>query len=157
MGSDVINPKHFVQSEFQSTLPHGERHTKGCILLGTAGFNPRSHMGSDCHLVRQQGYRQVSIHAPTWGATRCRRLPLTISKVSIHAPTWGATLRQCLLTMLFPFQSTLPHGERPKLIIKTTNVSCFNPRSHMGSDLINPSLIFCIARFQSTLPHGERH
>ena len=34
------------------------------------GFNPRSHVGSDAH-AWQLGYKcLVSIHAPTWGATK---------------------------------------------------------------------------------------
>ena len=57
-------------SEFQSTLPRGERQ---CLRYAPAKKN------------------YVSIHAPTWGATL---FSLTFSKyvdVSIHAPTWGAT------------------------------------------------------------------
>ena len=80
------------QQRFQSTRPRGARPTgkwKGPLH---PCFNPRAHVGRDsllltltiCHL-------SVSIHAPTWGATRtrteCRRRP----HVSIHAPTWGAT------------------------------------------------------------------
>ena len=55
-------------------------------------------------------------------------------QVSIHAPTWGATHEDIKSTERYLFQSTLPHGERPMAIEVSSIVSCFNPRSHMGSD-----------------------
>ena len=33
-------------------------------------FNPRAHMGRDIKPRSLQHFRRVSIHAPTWGATR---------------------------------------------------------------------------------------
>ena len=79
---------------------------------------------------------------------------------------------------IWKFQSTLPHGERQELFLLRSVTSCFNPRSHTGSDL---SLYFIrtlsqrfnprshtgsdlvpfydaatVCQFQSTLPHGER-
>ena len=85
------------------------------VRLPQICFNPRSRRGSD-NLLRltDVGEWQVSIHAPTWGATRCRAHRIcSIGSfnprshlgsdyvasndsvgidVSIHAPTWGATL-----------------------------------------------------------------
>ena len=77
------------------------------------GFNPRSHAGSDRTCTLARGVPQVSIHAPTRGATKIDTLrhqklrcfnPRShagsdksvavlnaISYVSIHAPTRGAT------------------------------------------------------------------
>ena len=77
---------------FQSTLPHGERRERGCGA-GIGG--------------------EVSIHAPTWGATYSRG--------------WYAASG-------ITFQSTLPHGERPGVISGSSVLASFNPRSHMGSD-----------------------
>ena len=54
------------------------------------------------------------------------------------------------------FQSTLPRGERLCMIYICPRHSCFNPRSHEGSD-IGQSISLAFARqFQSTLPRGER-
>ena len=53
------------------------------------------------------------------------------------------------------FQSTLPHGERLLLIKYLLLKFSFNPRSHMGSDLVSLQNAFG-SEFQSTLPHGER-
>jgi len=38
-------------------------------LLQLLGFNPRTRMGCDLESTNGQGYFQVSIHAPAWGAT----------------------------------------------------------------------------------------
>lgn len=35
----------------------------------------------------------ISIHAPTWGATRQSKRRPVFRKISIHAPTWGATVK----------------------------------------------------------------
>ena len=78
---------------FQSTHPHGVRHSTG-HNLGTANsisihapawgatqtcskrlclildFNPRTRMGCDVYLYNAQSSSVISIHAPAWGATR---------------------------------------------------------------------------------------
>ena len=99
-------------------------------------------------------------------------------RVSIHAPTWGATKYSLNDIIKILFQSTLPHGERLCISNLSLSLARFNPRSHMGSDfaiVINKSDYLsvsihaptwgatCEAKraalirlFQSTLPHGER-
>ena len=157
MGSDGWCRSFFTHNpKFQSTLPHGERPCS--LSLGARGgsFNPRSHMGSD-----------IIAHT---------RLAL-LWNVSIHAPTWGATHWPSRLHPLQLFQSTRPHGERRNARRDWTRISGFNPRSHMGSDLIikckfspfevsihaptwgaTQGWLCCHSSiwFQSTLPHGER-
>ena len=76
-------------------------------------FNPRAHVGRDGYFGAGPHDREVSIHAPTWGATMTAAAFPTIKisfnprahvgrdtilqaffqqvLVSIHAPTWGAT------------------------------------------------------------------
>ena len=77
-------------------------------------FNPRSHEGSDVVTHVHRYSRNVSIHAPTRGATMWCCYPTDNAPVSIHAPTRGATewLEQCF--EIVEFQSTLPRGERRK-------------------------------------------
>ncbi len=80
-------------ASFQSTLPHGERPPVARTL---------------------RTLKEVSIHAPAWGAT-IRSWPRHLCvRVSIHAPAWGATLARELDVIRSGFQSTLPHGERPR-------------------------------------------
>ena len=144
--------------QFQSTLPHGERHRLLHNRYAGGQFQSTLPHGERLTSIDiAKSIMDVSIHAPTWGATGYSRAKLTTADVSIHAPTWGATqqwnyhqdqakfqstlphgerlLATILLLLLFLFQSTLPHGERP---------SC---SSYSGRMVL----------FQSTLPHGERH
>ena len=121
---------------FQSTLPQGERLWK---------FS---------RFARNQ---EISIHAPTRGATRrrvqnvrCSTFQSTLPQgerlvqqylcilpdiISIHAPTRGATGKDAgKIDKDLKFQSTLPQGERRCLKRQRGAVSYFNPRSHKGSD-----------------------
>ena len=101
---------------------------------------------------------QVSIHAPTWGATQhtfritillcfnprthmgCDRYTPATSfrgaKVSIHAPTWGATSPHFRLSVHAPVSIHAPTWGATQLSFSTTG----------GLTL-----------FQSTHPHGVRH
>ena len=90
-GSDVdAFYKVAVKDEFQSTLPHGERPLSRSIMRLVTYFNPRSHTGSDF----MAGYLAGDVD------------------ISIHAPTRGATYTSIRLYKQLRFQSTLPHGER---------------------------------------------
>ena len=121
---------------FQSTLPRGERPTA----------QPSGSFISD-----------ISIHAPTRGATKT---PIEIAlgvDISIHAPTRGATNSPVSNKIFDIFQSTLPRGERrcrerfkewaEQISIHAPTRGAtrlkaggvrkwkdFNPRSHEGSD-----------------------
>ena len=59
----------------------------------TDSFNPRTHMGCDKRETEARLGDVVSIHAPTWGATKQHPRGNKAEGVSIHAPTWGATLK----------------------------------------------------------------
>ena len=78
-----------------------------------AYFNPRSHEGSDTTGKDIQIDGQISIHAPTRGATEDELNFEFDMEISIHAPTRGATVKT---------QQVIHHTEN------------FNPRSHEGSD-----------------------
>ena len=110
--------KSEVNKVFQSTLPRGERHKRPLFFVCEANFNPRSHEGSDQTLSSVRCSPQISIHAPTRGATVgiidrkeilyfnprshegsdvIRRVRFTGNgTISIHAPTRGATCRSWL-------------------------------------------------------------
>ena len=76
---------------FQSTLPRGERQINMSTLWKSTNFNPRSHEGSDREYCSNYN----------------------VTEISIHAPTRGATLQHSILLMDWKqFQSTLPRGER---------------------------------------------
>ena len=142
---------------FQSTLPRGERpfsSSEGPLLFY---FNPRSHEGSDAIISCVINMRNISIHAPTRGATLPFEQSAYILHISIHAPTRGATLNQVhrartrSISIHAPTRGATSHSELPsseKFISihaptrgatgKIENMEemkmDFNPRSHEGSD-----------------------
>ena len=187
---------------FQFTLPREERRQVQAQPLTLQNFNPRSHERSD-HITQsfvfrffnfnprshersdpkghgiRRGY-EISIHAPTRGATIPIGLKSFNDLISIHAPTRGATLT-CLeqLQIIRAFQSTLPREERRQDGGEREYTMNFNPRSHERSDPVLSSVplgsvpisIHAPTRgatcfhfvkllwglFQSTLPREERH
>ena len=71
MGCDTLQPSgRGPRLLFQSTHPHGVRQIPNCYI---------------------RDRKEISIHAPTWGATEEYKSNSHKSRISIHAPTWGAT------------------------------------------------------------------
>ena len=121
---------------FQSTLPRGERHISTtlfiCIKLY---FNPRSHEGSD--YMRKQACKQIniSIHAPTRGATILTKVFIDDKQFQSTLPRGERHQNFLMVKVVVLFQSTLPRGERPCHFCSYTHcIKYFNPRSHEGSD-----------------------
>ena len=90
-GATDATGMHFSMSEFQSTLPHGERP----FII----HPPCDH--TEFQSTLPHGERPIT-----------QRISAFSRQISIHAPAWGATARAWLIPRSVPFQSTLPHGER---------------------------------------------
>ena len=107
---------------FQSTLPRGER-------LPDAGVRS---LTSD-----------ISIHAPTRGATASSIQYLDLGSISIHAPTRGATRKQ-VRPLLEPrdFNPRSHEGSDLFQLLTSQGLLYFNPRSHEGSDIDEAQLLF---------------
>ena len=139
MGRDGLNTSYNkCLKRFQSTRPRGARRAKPC---------------------KQLRNKDVSIHAPTWGATKAILTLAMPLQVSIHAPTWGATSRherKICDSMLF--QSTRPRGARRRPLRQVQAICpSFNPRAHVGRDRSDYLMITEHTGFQSTRPRGARH
>ena len=78
---------------FQSTLPREERRWQQAKRFWNCDFNPRSHERSDINITDYRMIINISIHAPTRGAT------------DLKLKLWAGV----------QFQSTLPREERPKM------------------------------------------
>ena len=141
-------------------------------------FNPRSHKGSDLNQFPGLYPDEISIHAPTRGATETeipgkppgvdfnprshkgsdtlKPVPWPVSRHfnprSHKGSDSGAASNSGGHGL---FQSTLPQGERQRLLRELHLLLDFNPRSHKGSDWI-ATQNYPGAEFQSTLPQGER-
>ena len=138
MGRDLSAGFVFVRFwMFQSTRPRGARHNNN---------------------YDNDSKRNVSIHAPTWGATGAALdFSLDALKVSIHAPTWGATgasASGCRWLLGFnPRAHVGRDSTRPSPSAASTS---FNPRAHVGRDFDKTFSISSEHEFQSTRPRGAR-
>ena len=92
-------------------------------------------MGCDgvaCHFL---DLAEISIHAPTWGATADKHRAELVFLISIHAPTWGATqlcLRVGVIRHISIHAPTWGATNRPS--IGGVTLENFNPRTHVGCD-----------------------
>ena len=156
MGRDLLLPLSISLLMFQSTRPRGTRPSVAFNAVFFFCFNPRAHVGRDLYVVRIKSRHGVSIHAPTWDATRSPSRDFVSPFVSIHAPTWDATDINACSVRVHLFQSTRPRGTRPKVLQEKRWNWSFNPRAHVGRDLMIlhelPNMLF-----QTTRPRGTRH
>ena len=82
----------------------------------------------------EQGSR-ISIHAPTRGATDYNKGATRQIRISIHAPTRGATIRKRICDSLTRISIHAPtRGATIQGAKGSGNGKYFNPRSHKGSD-----------------------
>ena len=76
---------------FQSTPPHGGRHSAGIISVTDFGFNPRPRMGGDEAQITKAYTMACFNPRPRMGGDQGTANQDCRTKVSIHAPAWGAT------------------------------------------------------------------
>ena len=98
---------------FQSTRPRGARHERLVVLRGLKQFQSTRPRGAR---------RSIGKTVRAW-------------TVSIHAPTWGATRLQKTIKGVFMFQSTRPRGARQIRLKACHMQGSFNPRAHVGRDM----------------------
>ena len=77
-------------------------------------------------------------------------------EVSIHAPAWGATAVALLEFLIMLFQSTRPHGARLRGIESRPSSRAFQSTRPHGARPRSCSRNFFESMFQSTRPHGAR-
>ena len=100
---------------------------------------------------------QVSIHAPTGGATGDAALQQAVEHVSIHAPTGGATDAAVLRLGRGPVSIHAPTGGATLIgAAMAAALWSFNPRAHGGRDTYYSDTNQSVQLFQSTRPRGAR-
>ena len=83
-----------------------------CLYVNKC-FNPRTHMGCDKYMVNTYRVRKSFNPRTHMGCDTTSQRQESSVQVSIHAPTWGATHYSCNKgTCMCVFQSTHPHGVR---------------------------------------------
>ena len=144
--------------QFQSTRPRGARLIPPDPTTGASWcFNPRARVGRDSGQAGQAPSRQVSIHAPAWGATLLSMAMRLREMVSIHAPAWGATreVQSGLLTINVSIHAPAwgATGAIAK-IVPTLWVSIHAPA--WGATSLTWLARCAPWEFQSTRPRGAR-
>ena len=143
-------------------------------------FNPRTHTGCDENIEAIRQGINVSIHAPTRGATEMQLEAQKLEAQFQSTHPHGVRLVVSTLKMVaMLFQSTHPHGVRHARLLRskagyqvsihaptrgatqkqqcsTFAYGCFNPRTHTGCDFITLLAHINSSWFQSTHPHGVR-
>ena len=102
-------------NRFQSTRPRGTRLQHGSNLMDLIRFNPRAHVGRDAEAATNHQ----------------QRLPFQSTR-----PRGTRLAMICPLIFPMLFQSTRPRGTRLTVKVKGLLVIGFNPRAHVGRDLI---------------------
>ena len=111
-GARRTRPKHQTGTPFQFTRPRGARPISPARPARSRSFNSRAHGGRDPRRPVAVLQLDVSIHAPTGGATIRAILDRRERRVSIHAPTGGATKLVRKFRIGEEFQFTRPRGAR---------------------------------------------
>ena len=141
VGRDLSSvPQPSLVIEFQSTRPRGARHLVGnlaVVLVGVSIHAPT--WGATRQNLLTFAVQSVSIHAPTWGATSSIDVDMIGITVSIHAPTWGATLRPHQVAKAKEVSIHAPTWGATKSTGSWLSVhESFNPRAHVGRDRLLP-------------------
>ena len=122
---------------FQSTRPHGARPSASMALACFSSFqSTRPHGARRPPTLPQFVALCVSIHAPARGATGIfRMLPSCAGCFNPRARTGRDEISAILLQLVLMFQSTRPHGARPRAPGRTLRFQRrFNPRARTGRD-----------------------
>ena len=97
---------------FQSTRPRGARPTSLLNLTNLYCFNPRAHGGRD-KLIVVDGFPGDCFNPRAHGGRDVPKADVAaFGQVSIHAPTGGATAFCMAALTSCRFQSTRPRGAR---------------------------------------------
>ena len=121
---------------FQSTHPRGVRRNRhGGRVISSDNFNPRTHVGCDIFYLYLCFVNGISIHAPTWGATRRSR----------RSRQSGGN-----------FNPRTHVGCDTSTPIHNSSCQNFNPRTHVGCDSLAAAEERIASLFQSTHPRGVR-
>ena len=121
---------------FQSTHPHGVRlPVLGRMRRVTKRFNPRTHTGCDLRLALNADVPNSFNPRTHTGCDDAEKFQDWVCDVSIHAPTRGATL---CVTWLIPSRSFNPRTHTGCDFFTAFDTQgpkrSFNPRTHTGCD-----------------------
>ena len=145
------------KTEFQSTLPRGERRWMPWSVTGAVYFNPRSREGSDlgsCKLSCRLCYFNPRSRE---GSDLCAFFRVLCSVISIRAPARGATKQVLHRSDPRMISIRAPARGATNKPITLYTFPCISIRAPArGATIVLYSLQSSFL-FQSALPRGERH
>ena len=121
--------------EFQSTHPRGVRREQFLNFLNAEAFQSTHPRGvrlgfSSLHFATEE----ISIHAPTWGAT-CVNVPISQEAIFQSTHPRGVRLCCCFFTNAkIHFNPRTHVGCDDRQVRRRLHVLYFNPRTHVGCD-----------------------
>ena len=150
--------KRLASCTFQSTLPREERHNYIRTNLPRRKFQstlPREERLAALKLV-QEG-KEISIHAPTRGATDTPALRDKINEFQSTLPREERRKSAGPALAVKSFQSTLPREERPTSAATIRHIVIISIHAPTrGATQIDQFYQILYLQFQSTLPREER-
>ena len=113
-GSDICSLQiNNTMTDFNPRSHEGSDRASPNTNIHSWHFNPRSHEGSDVAVADRMRAVDISIHAPTRGATFLEFSPKAVSGFQSTLPRGERPLTATTFSERAEFQSTLPRGERP--------------------------------------------
>ena len=129
-----------LDKEFKREKSFNPRTHTGCdtaiiaVCIYRAGFNPRTHTGCDKQVIHALHLHQVSIHAPTRGATRLKSGFEATGSFNPRTHTGCDTTSCTKCNRSASFNPRTHTGCDAHLPPWATSLRCFNPRTHTGCD-----------------------
>ena len=123
-----------LEQKFQFTRPQGARRTNTKSQTITSSFNSRAHRGRDCPECRANAAAEVSIHAPTGGATITIITRNSINRFQFTRPQGARHVFEVLVKHTLSFNSRAHRGRDRSLRPVHLYNFCFNSRAHRGRD-----------------------
>ena len=153
-GANLNSPP--LKDDGEMDLMFSQRNNPYCDLLKKLLQIYKLYVGCDLRDAEADLRLAVSIHAPTWGATRAR---IETIKTRQFQSTHPRGVRPCLKRRLLQaqrFQSTHPRGVRPQMFISSNTRNVFQSTHPRGVRRQLLQDIHIVRLFQSTHPRGVR-
>ena len=113
-------------------------------------------MGCDLRNNKFYADRNVSIHAPTWGATIHGLSFVTMAVFQSTHPHGVRLYEQSVIVDYSSFQSTHPHGVRLNQMGVKTAAGLVSIHAPTWGATLSGDCVYKQSQFQSTHPHGVR-
>ena len=135
--TNSARPIPCIPSTFQFTRPQGARLKDPIKMSEVMLFQFTRPQGARHVRLRASEASEVSIHAPTRGATYQHRQQQRAKKFQFTRPQGARLIGLRVYLLILKFQFTRPQGARQTIRYIILTSTCFNSRAHKGRDKQN--------------------